>query len=87
MNKIRSQKEEWTSKSEKESQSEFETIESGTIASEERPLCDLEPNKEQQKNTVSEAKGRQYMPTSKFVMWEQRGLYGGDYYSECNKTV
>ncbi|XP_041343092.1 centrosomal protein of 295 kDa isoform X5 [Pyrgilauda ruficollis] len=56
LNKIRSQKEEWTSKSEKESQSEFETIESGTIASEKRPLCDLELNKEQQKNTVSEAK-------------------------------
>ncbi|OWK61110.1 Centrosomal protein [Lonchura striata] len=56
LNKIRSQKEEWTSKSEKESQSDFETIESGTIASENRPLCDLELNKEQQKNTVSEAK-------------------------------
>ncbi|XP_030125202.4 centrosomal protein of 295 kDa isoform X2 [Taeniopygia guttata] len=56
LNKIRSQKEEWTSKSEKESQSDFETIESGTIASENRPLCDLELNKEQQKSTVSEAK-------------------------------
>ncbi|XP_036244005.1 centrosomal protein of 295 kDa [Molothrus ater] len=56
LNKIRSQKDEWTSKSEKESQSEFETIESGTIASERRPLCDLELKKEQQKNTVCEAK-------------------------------
>ncbi|KAL9865521.1 centrosomal protein of 295 kDa isoform 3-T3 [Geothlypis trichas] len=56
LNKIRSQKDEWTSKSEKESQSEFEPIESGTIASERRPLCDLELNKEQQKNTVCEAK-------------------------------
>ncbi|XP_063250548.1 centrosomal protein of 295 kDa isoform X2 [Prinia subflava] len=56
LNKIRSQKEEWTSKSEKESQSEYETIESGTIASEKRSLCDLELNKKQQKNTVSEAK-------------------------------
>ncbi|XP_030921856.1 centrosomal protein of 295 kDa [Geospiza fortis] len=56
LNKIRSQKDEWTSKSEKESQSEFETIESGTIVSERRPLCDLELNKEQQKNTVCEAK-------------------------------
>ncbi|KAM9263501.1 centrosomal protein of 295 kDa isoform 1-T1 [Cariama cristata] len=56
LNKIRSQKEVWTSKSEKEIQSETETIESGTIASEERPLCDLEPNYEQQKNTVCEAK-------------------------------
>ncbi|XP_074716393.1 centrosomal protein of 295 kDa [Strix uralensis] len=56
LNKIRSQKEEWTSKSEKEIQSEIETIESGTIASEERPLCDLELNYEQQRNTVCEAK-------------------------------
>ncbi|XP_074906197.1 centrosomal protein of 295 kDa isoform X1 [Buteo buteo] len=56
LNKIRSQKEEWTSKSEKEIQSEIETIESGTIASEERQLCDLELNYEQQKNTVCEAK-------------------------------
>ncbi|KAM6212009.1 centrosomal protein of 295 kDa isoform 1-T3 [Sarcoramphus papa] len=56
LTKIRSQKEEWTSKSEKEIQSEIETIESGTIASEERPLCDLELNCEQQKNTVCEAK-------------------------------
>lgn len=57
MNKIRSQKEEWTLKSEKEIQSEIETIESGTIASEEKPSCDLELNYEQQKNTVYEAKG------------------------------
>ncbi|XP_075273455.1 centrosomal protein of 295 kDa isoform X2 [Opisthocomus hoazin] len=56
LNKIRSQKEEWTTKSEKEIQSEIETIESGTIASEERRLCDLELNYEQQKNTVCEAK-------------------------------
>ncbi|KAK2512928.1 Cep295 [Columba guinea] len=56
LNKIRSQKEEWTSKSEKESQSEIGTIESGTIASEERPLCDSELNCEQQKNTVGQAK-------------------------------
>ncbi|XP_059321958.1 centrosomal protein of 295 kDa [Ammospiza nelsoni] len=56
LNKIRSQKDEWTSKNEKESQSEFETIESGTVAGERRPLCDLELNKEQQKNTVCEAK-------------------------------
>ncbi|XP_050190040.1 LOW QUALITY PROTEIN: centrosomal protein of 295 kDa [Myiozetetes cayanensis] len=56
LNKIRSQKEEWTSKCEKENQSEFETIESGTIASEERPLHDLELDSEQQKNTVCKAK-------------------------------
>ncbi|XP_030819321.1 centrosomal protein of 295 kDa [Camarhynchus parvulus] len=62
LNKIRSQKDEWTSKSEKESQSEFETIESGTIVSERRPLCDLELNKEQQKNTVCEAKDEKSVP-------------------------
>ncbi|XP_021147187.2 centrosomal protein of 295 kDa isoform X3 [Columba livia] len=56
LKKIRSQKEEWTSRSEKESQSEIGTIESGTIASEERPLCDSELNCEQQKNTVGQAK-------------------------------
>lgn len=68
LNKIRSQKEEWISKSEKERPSEFETIESGTVASEKRPLCDLELNKEQQKNAVSEAKGTQYILASKFVV-------------------
>ncbi|NXY91454.1 CE295 protein, partial [Alcedo cyanopectus] len=57
LNKIRSQKEEWTSKSEREIQNEIEAIESGTIASEERPSCDLEHNCEQQENTVCEAKG------------------------------
>ncbi|XP_026720151.1 centrosomal protein of 295 kDa isoform X2 [Athene cunicularia] len=56
LNKIRSQKEEWTSKSMKEVQSEIETIESGTITSEERPLRDLELHYEQQRNTVCEAK-------------------------------
>ncbi|XP_065534835.1 centrosomal protein of 295 kDa isoform X2 [Lathamus discolor] len=56
LNKIRSQKEEWTSKSEKDTQSEVETIESGTIASEEKPLCDSELNYEQQKNVVCEAR-------------------------------
>ncbi|XP_075347213.1 centrosomal protein of 295 kDa isoform X1 [Mycteria americana] len=56
LNKIRSQKEVWTSKSEKEIQSEIETIESGTITSEERQLCDLELNYEPPKNTVCEAK-------------------------------
>lgn len=56
LNKIRSQKEEWASKSVKESQSEIETIESDTIAS-EGPLSGLEPNDEPLKNTVCEAKG------------------------------
>ncbi|XP_068001814.1 centrosomal protein of 295 kDa isoform X2 [Melanerpes formicivorus] len=55
LNKIRSQKEEWASKSVKESQSEIETSESGTIAS-EGPLSGLEPNEEPLKNTVCEAK-------------------------------
>ncbi|NXD11903.1 CE295 protein, partial [Nothocercus nigrocapillus] len=57
LNKIRSQKEEWTSKSERECQNEIETVESGTIASEERQLCDLELNNEQCKNSVSANKG------------------------------
>ncbi|XP_035398569.2 centrosomal protein of 295 kDa isoform X1 [Cygnus atratus] len=56
LNKIRSQKEEWTSKNEKEIPSEVETIESGTIPSEERQLCDLELDYEQHKNSVCEAK-------------------------------
>lgn len=57
LDKIRSQKEEWTSKSVKEIQSETETIESGTIASEENPLSGLELNSEQQENTTCEVKG------------------------------
>ncbi|NXF89816.1 CE295 protein, partial [Eubucco bourcierii] len=56
LNKIRNQKEEWTLKGMKEIQSETETIESGTIASEENPLPGLELNYEQQENT-SETKG------------------------------
>ncbi|KAM4683192.1 centrosomal protein of 295 kDa isoform 2-T3 [Amazona ochrocephala] len=56
LNKIRSQKEEWTSKSEKDTQSEVETVESGTISSEERQLCNSELKYEQQKNIVCEAR-------------------------------
>ncbi|KAM6382970.1 centrosomal protein of 295 kDa isoform 3-T3 [Alca torda] len=67
LNKIRSQKEEWTSKSEKEIQSEIETIESGTIASEERPLCDLELDCEQQKNALCEVKDSVKMLENKVV--------------------
>ncbi|XP_076184419.1 centrosomal protein of 295 kDa [Aptenodytes patagonicus] len=67
LNKIRSQKEEWTSKNEKEIQSEIETIESGTIASQEGPICDLELNYEQQKNTVCEAKDSVEMLENKVV--------------------
>ncbi|XP_032063483.1 centrosomal protein of 295 kDa [Aythya fuligula] len=55
LNKIRSQKEEWTSKNEREIPSEVETIESGTIPSEERQLCDVELDREQHKNSVCEA--------------------------------
>ncbi|XP_004938927.2 centrosomal protein of 295 kDa isoform X1 [Gallus gallus] len=56
LNKIRNQKEEWISKSEKEFPSKIETIESGTIAGNERQLVDLELNDEQHKNSVCEAK-------------------------------
>ncbi|XP_067424365.1 centrosomal protein of 295 kDa isoform X2 [Emydura macquarii macquarii] len=55
LNKIRSQKDQWTSKCEAEIQSEIETIESGTLASEERRLCDSAPGHEQHADSVSEA--------------------------------
>uniref|UniRef100_A0A8B9ITD0 ALMS motif domain-containing protein n=1 Tax=Amazona collaria TaxID=241587 RepID=A0A8B9ITD0_9PSIT len=54
LNKIRSQKK--TSKSEKDTQSEVETVESGTISSEERRSCNSELKYEQQKNIVCEAR-------------------------------
>ncbi|NXJ09736.1 CE295 protein, partial [Odontophorus gujanensis] len=57
LNKIRNQKEEWTSRSEKEFPSKIATVESGTITSEERQLADLEQTDEQHKNSVCEAKG------------------------------
>ncbi|XP_043384811.1 centrosomal protein of 295 kDa isoform X8 [Chelonia mydas] len=55
LNKIRSQKDQWTSKCDAEIQSEIETIESGTLASEERRLCDSDPGHEQHTDLVSEA--------------------------------
>ncbi|CAM4351233.1 unnamed protein product [Lepidochelys olivacea] len=55
LNKIRSQKDQWTSKCDAEIQSEIETIESGTLASEERRLCDSDPGHEQHTDSVSEA--------------------------------
>ncbi|XP_053871622.1 centrosomal protein of 295 kDa isoform X3 [Malaclemys terrapin pileata] len=55
LNKIRSQKDQWTSKCEAEIQSEIETIESGTLTSEERRLCDSDPGHEQHTDSVSEA--------------------------------
>ncbi|XP_062423318.1 centrosomal protein of 295 kDa isoform X4 [Rhea pennata] len=67
LNKIRSQKEEQTSKSERECRSEIETIESGTIASEERRLCDLERTDEQHKNSVSETKDSMEMLEDKVL--------------------
>lgn len=58
LNKIRSQKDQWTSKCDAEIQSEIETIESGTLASEERRLCDSDPGHEQHTDSVSEAIGK-----------------------------
>jgi len=68
LNKIRNQKEEWISKSEKEFPSKIETIESGTIAGNERQLVDLELNDEQHKNSVCEAKGMEYVLALRFVL-------------------
>ncbi|XP_006018699.1 centrosomal protein of 295 kDa [Alligator sinensis] len=56
LNKIRSQKDQWASKSEAEVQSDIQTIESGTLPSEERLLCDLEPGHNAHGDSVSEAK-------------------------------
>ncbi|XP_015707768.2 centrosomal protein of 295 kDa isoform X1 [Coturnix japonica] len=56
LNKIRNQKEQWMSKSEKEFPSKNETIESDTIAGKERHLVDLEPNDERHKTSICEAK-------------------------------
>ncbi|XP_072182915.1 centrosomal protein of 295 kDa [Excalfactoria chinensis] len=56
LNKIRNQKEQWISKSEKEFPSKNETTESGTTAGKERQLVDLDLNDERHKNSVCEAK-------------------------------
>ncbi|XP_074840228.1 centrosomal protein of 295 kDa isoform X2 [Carettochelys insculpta] len=55
LNKIRSQKDQWTSKCEADIRSEIETIESGTLASEERRLCDSDPGHEQCADSASQA--------------------------------
>ncbi|XP_043360077.1 centrosomal protein of 295 kDa isoform X7 [Dermochelys coriacea] len=55
LNKIRSQKDQWTSKCDPEIQSEIGTIETGTLASEERRLCDSDPGREQHTDSISEA--------------------------------
>ncbi|KAJ7320078.1 hypothetical protein JRQ81_019589 [Phrynocephalus forsythii] len=46
LNKIRNQKDQWTSRDEPESQSDIGTIESGTIPSGERRLCESDPEQE-----------------------------------------
>ncbi|XP_062983214.1 centrosomal protein of 295 kDa isoform X2 [Elgaria multicarinata webbii] len=56
LNKIRNQKDQWTSKCEPEVPSEFGTIESGIISSGERRLCESEPEYETQSGPVPEAK-------------------------------
>uniref|UniRef100_A0A7M4G169 Centrosomal protein 295 n=1 Tax=Crocodylus porosus TaxID=8502 RepID=A0A7M4G169_CROPO len=56
LDKIRSQKDQWASKSEAEVQSDIQTIESGTLPSEERLSCDLEPGHKAHGDSVSEAK-------------------------------
>ncbi|XP_042314302.1 centrosomal protein of 295 kDa isoform X2 [Sceloporus undulatus] len=56
LNKIRNQKDHWTSKEESEASSEIGTIESGTISSRERRLCESEPEQEPKGATVCETK-------------------------------
>ncbi|KAH0625207.1 hypothetical protein JD844_033443 [Phrynosoma platyrhinos] len=56
LNKIRNQKDHWTSKEESEASSEIGTIESGTISSRERRLCESEPEHEPKGTAVCEAK-------------------------------
>ncbi|XP_061484825.1 centrosomal protein of 295 kDa isoform X2 [Rhineura floridana] len=56
LNKIRNQKDHWTSRSEPETASEIGTIESGTISSRERRLCESESEHEPKCGSVSEAK-------------------------------
>lgn len=61
LNKIRNQKEEWISKSEKEFPSKIETTESGTIAGKETQQVDLDLNDEQHKNSECESTGMEYV--------------------------
>ncbi|XP_077783122.1 centrosomal protein of 295 kDa isoform X2 [Podarcis muralis] len=56
LNKIRNQKDHWTTGSEPESTSEIESIESGTISSRERRLYDSESEPEPKSDPVSEAR-------------------------------
>ncbi|XP_044297412.1 centrosomal protein of 295 kDa isoform X2 [Varanus komodoensis] len=54
LNKIRNQKDHWTSRCEPEVQSEIGTIESGTISSRERRLCDSEPFEQELPETLDQ---------------------------------
>ncbi|XP_033002017.1 centrosomal protein of 295 kDa [Lacerta agilis] len=56
LNKIRNQKDHWTTGSEPEITSEIESIESGTISSRERRLYDSESEPEPKSDPVSEAR-------------------------------
>ncbi|KAL8191129.1 UNVERIFIED_CONTAM: hypothetical protein K2H54_068213, partial [Gekko kuhli] len=55
LSKIRSQKDHWTARHEPPAPSETETIESGTISSRERRLCESEPEDEPNRAPASEA--------------------------------
>ena len=57
LNKIRNQKDQWTARDEPEDQSDIGTIESGTLSSGERRLCDSEPEQEPKDAPVCEGKG------------------------------
>nr|XP_060627092.1 centrosomal protein of 295 kDa isoform X1 [Anolis sagrei ordinatus] len=56
LNKIKNQKDHWTSKEKPEAPSEIGSIESGTISNRERRLCESEPEAEPKDALVSEAK-------------------------------
>uniref|UniRef100_A0A6J0VHE5 Centrosomal protein of 295 kDa isoform X2 n=1 Tax=Pogona vitticeps TaxID=103695 RepID=A0A6J0VHE5_9SAUR len=56
LNKIRNQKDQWTARDEPEDQSDMGTIESGTLSSGERRLCDSEPEQEPKDAPVCEGK-------------------------------
>ncbi|XP_077197568.1 centrosomal protein of 295 kDa isoform X2 [Paroedura picta] len=56
LSKIRSQKNHWSARHEPAAPSETDTIESGTISSRERRLCESEPEDEPNRNLASEAK-------------------------------
>lgn len=61
LNKIRNQKDQWTSRNVAETQSEVETIESGTITSRERRLCESEPESDPICHPVPDTQGQEGM--------------------------